>query len=52
MQDVQGEQDGHGLLFHRRYTTVIRDCESTAEQLMSAVTENLNKPAPTHIRAI
>jgi Domain of unknown function (DUF1990) len=46
-EDVQGVQDGHGLLFHRRYTTRIRGCQSTAEELMTAVTENLNKPAPT-----
>jgi uncharacterized protein (UPF0548 family) len=46
-EDVQGEQDGHGLLFHRRYETVIGDSPSTAEELMAAVKRNLNRPAPS-----
>jgi hypothetical protein len=48
--DVQGQQDGHGLLFHRRYATTICDSSATAQELMTAVKENLNKPAPTFAR--
>lgn len=47
-EEVQGERDGHGPLFHRRYRTLIRDSTlGGPEELMSAVEQNLNRPAPT-----
>lgn len=46
-EDVQGERDGYGALFHRRYRTLIGDAQTSPEQLMRAVTGNLNRPAPT-----
>lgn len=46
-EEVQGERDGHGALFHRRYRTVIRHPQTTCEELMTVVTRNLNRPAPT-----
>jgi hypothetical protein len=46
-EEVQGERDGYGALFHRRYRTVIRDARIDCEELMSAVAGNLNRPAPT-----
>ncbi|HLI60428.1 MAG TPA: DUF1990 family protein [Solirubrobacteraceae bacterium] len=46
-EEVQGERDGHGALFHRRYRTVIRDADTRCEELMAAVNRNLNRPAPT-----
>jgi hypothetical protein len=46
-QDVQGQEQGHGPLFHRRYRTQIRDSPMSAEALMALVKSNLNRPAPT-----
>jgi hypothetical protein len=46
-EDVQSAEAGHGLLFHRRYETSIRDPETSAEELMAAIGKNLNRPAPT-----
>lgn len=44
---LQGQERGHGPLFHRRYQTHIRDSELQAEDLVAAVKSNLNRPAPT-----
>jgi len=46
-EDVQGQESGYGLLFHRRYGTRIRGSEAAPEELMDQVKRNLNKPAPT-----
>jgi uncharacterized protein (UPF0548 family) len=45
--DLQGADDGVGALFHRRYRVSIRDTEMTPEQVMSAVSANINQVAPT-----
>lgn len=45
--DVQGQERGHGPLFHRRYRTRIRNCEPSAQELMSTLTRDLNRAAPT-----
>jgi hypothetical protein len=44
---VQGQERGHGPLFHRRYETRIRNSQPSAEDLMALVKGNLNQPAPT-----
>ena len=44
--DVQPLESGAGALFHRRYTTRIRDAELPAEALMSQLKRNLNQAAP------
>jgi uncharacterized protein (UPF0548 family) len=46
-KDVQGQEYGHGPLFHRTYRTRMRNSQLSAEQLMTAVKRDLNKPAPT-----
>jgi uncharacterized protein DUF1990 len=46
-EEVQGADRGEGPLFHRRYATRVRDTELTPEQLMHALTRNLNRAAPT-----
>ncbi len=46
-EEVQGERDGHGPLFRRRYRTQIRDSTLGANELMSAIGQKLNRPAPT-----
>jgi uncharacterized protein (UPF0548 family) len=46
-EDVQGQQDGDGPLFHRRYRTRIRESRRSPEQLMTEVKNDLNNPAPT-----
>lgn len=46
-EEVQGERDGRGPLFHRRYRTWIRNSTLPPESLMSAIKQNLNRPAPT-----
>ncbi|MDQ6605311.1 MAG: DUF1990 domain-containing protein [Actinomycetota bacterium] len=46
-QQVQGTQAGHGPLFHRRYSTGIRDTELTARELLERLTSDLNEAAPT-----
>jgi len=45
--EVQGQELGHGPLFHRRYQTRIRDSRLRSEELMTTIQSNLNKPAPT-----
>ena len=44
--EVQGVLDGFGPLFHRRYSTNIRESTLTADELFARVTENLNRAAP------
>jgi len=39
--------DGSGPLFHRHYSTQIRESSLTADELFATVTENLNRAAPT-----
>jgi hypothetical protein len=46
-EEVQGADRGEGPLFHRRYGTRVRDTDATPEQLMHALTHNLNRAAPT-----
>jgi uncharacterized protein (UPF0548 family) len=45
--EVLTPADGHGPLFHRRYSTRIRSSELEPEELFSRLTGNLNKAAPT-----
>jgi Domain of unknown function (DUF1990) len=45
--EVQGYEDGAGLLFHRCYKTRIRDSAMSAEELMEKVKANPNRSAPT-----
>ncbi len=45
--EVQAPQAGHGPLFHRRYSTRIRDAELTAGELLGRLTGDLNEAAPT-----
>jgi hypothetical protein len=45
--ELQGAEDGHGPLFHRRYRTRIREAELTATELMRAVQAKPNRAAPT-----
>jgi len=45
--DVIGVADGHGPLFHRRYSTRIRDAKLGPEELFATVAANLNRAAPT-----
>lgn len=45
-REVQGVPEGFGPLFHRRYSTRIRESPLTAEELFARVTENLNRAAP------
>jgi hypothetical protein len=47
-EDVQGEDGGHGPLFHRRYRTQVRDAQLSAEELMERLKEDVNKAAPTN----
>jgi hypothetical protein len=44
--EVIGTEDGHGPLFHRRYRTRIREAQHSAEEVWSALTEDLNRAAP------
>jgi uncharacterized protein (UPF0548 family) len=46
-KDVQGQQDGHGPLFHRTYRTHIRESQFSAEHLMAELKRDLNRPTPT-----
>lgn len=46
-EDVQGQERGYGPVFHRRYRTRIRNPRMTAEQLMTAIKADVNRPAPT-----
>jgi hypothetical protein len=45
--EIQGPQEGVGPLFHRRYSTQIRDSELTAPALMERLKTDLNQAAPT-----
>jgi uncharacterized protein (UPF0548 family) len=44
--EVQGVPDGFGPLFHRHYSTKIRESSLTGAELFARVTENLNRAAP------
>jgi hypothetical protein len=45
--EVIGPDDGGGPLFHRRYSTRIRQSELSPEALFGRLTEDLNQAAPT-----
>jgi hypothetical protein len=45
--EVQGPRAGHGPLFHRRYSTRIRDADITARELLDRLTADVNVAAPT-----
>lgn len=45
--EVQGPEAGSGPLFHRRYTTRIRDTGLSARELLDRITGDLNDAAPT-----
>jgi hypothetical protein len=45
--EVQGADRGEGPLFHRRYSTRVRDTDATPEELIEALRRNLNRAAPT-----
>jgi hypothetical protein len=45
--EVQGQQDGYGPLFHRRYRTRIRDPQLGAAELMGELKADLNRGSPT-----
>ena len=46
-EDVLGQEDGCGPLFHRRYRTRIRDSTLSPEQLMEKLQADLNRASPT-----
>lgn len=50
LEDLQGQERGHGPLFHRRYRTRIRDSGMSAEELMARLKSDPNKPAPSFAR--
>ena len=45
--EVLGVDDGFGPLFHRHYSTKIRESSLSPEELFARVTENLNRAAPS-----
>ena len=45
-EEVQSHRAGQGPLFHRRYSTEIRDSRLGAQELMQRVKADLNRPAP------
>ena len=45
--EVQPPAAGHGPLFHRRYSTRIRDSDLSAHQLLERLSSDLNAAAPT-----
>jgi hypothetical protein len=45
--EVQGQQDGYGPLFHRRYRTRIRETSLDAAGLMEKLQADLNRASPT-----
>lgn len=45
--EVQGQQDGYGPLFHRCYRTRIRDTSLGAAELMEKLKADLNRASPT-----
>ncbi len=46
-EEVQGVEAGYGPLFHRRYTTWMRDVAIDPEALMIRLKHNVNTAAPT-----
>jgi hypothetical protein len=44
--EVMGVPDGHGPLFHRRYSTRIRESRFGPDELFAQLTDNLNRAAP------
>lgn len=44
--EVMGVDDGFGPLFHRHYSTRIRESSLSPDELFAKVTENLNRAAP------
>jgi hypothetical protein len=46
-EEVQGHEDGSGLLFHRRYRTRIRESKLGAAELMEKLGADLNRASPT-----
>ena len=47
--EVQGVESGYGPLFHRRYSTRIRECQLDPETVMSRLKVDLNRAAPTKL---
>jgi hypothetical protein len=45
--EVIGVPDGHGPLFHRRYSTRIRESRLGPDQLFAHLIENVNRAAPS-----
>jgi Domain of unknown function (DUF1990) len=45
--EIQRQEDGAGLLFHRCYTTRIRDTRLSAEELMGKIQADPNRTSPT-----
>ena len=45
--EVQGHEEGAGLLFHRHYRTRIRDSRLSPEELMGEVQSDPNRSSPT-----
>jgi hypothetical protein len=45
--EVQPAESGYGPLFHRRYSTRIRDLDASPEALMNELKHHLNTAAPT-----
>jgi hypothetical protein len=45
--EVQGQQDGAGPLFHRCYRTRMRDCKLSATELMGKLQADPNRCSPT-----
>jgi hypothetical protein len=45
--EVQGQQDGYGPLFHRCYKTRIREADLSAAELMDELMADLNRASPT-----
>jgi len=45
--EVQGQQDGYGPLFHRCYRTRVREASLGAVQLMNELKADLNRASPT-----
>jgi hypothetical protein len=48
--EVLRPQDGHGPLFHRRYSAEIREAQLTAAELLDALVSDLNQATPTMAR--
>jgi len=49
VKDVQQPEHGVGPLFHRRYRGVIRDADTTPEELCELVSTELDRVAPTEL---